>query len=361
MKKSIRKIYSTLSIPLTAVFLFVPPAFSGVLPSGGEYQLAGSVVDNGGGEKLTGGEYSSKSSIGQNNLPPNLGNADGGGYSNRTGFNNPPHFTYQGGLTTVLAMASGEMRLTLPSNSVDIESFDITLNKNPENQPLSVNPGKITDANEKIVYNDGGWSQLYASNLSEMAIFNEQSFYTKPLAKRGVLNLRYKDANDDGILDGSNPPVRVNTLNAWILDQDVNSWVQVPGGAVDQDAKMLTVFFGMPGVYALLGAQDQSVVNVKAYPVPFRPNGPQAGIGQGQTGTETAGITFDNLPQSGNITIYTLDGRLVKKMEIPETFGIAKLAWDVKTASGERAASGVYIWRAVSGSNAKTGKLMVIW
>ena len=361
MTKSTRKICRKIQLPLIAVFLFAAPVFSTVMPEGGEYQLAGSVVDNGGGEKMTGGEYSAKSSIGQSNLPPNRGNADGGTYTNRTGFNNPPHFTYQGGLTTVLAMASGDIRLTLPSNSVDKEAFDITLNKNPENQPLSIDPGKITDANEKIVYNDGGWSQLYANNLSEMAIFDEQSFYTKPLAKRGELNLRYRDGNDDGILDGSYPPVRVNTLNAWILDESVNSWVQVPGGGVDREAKMLTVYFGMPGVYALLGAQDQSVVNVKAYPVPFRPNGPQAGIGQGQTGTEAAGITFDNLPQSGNITIYTLDGRLVKKMEIPETFGIAKLAWDVKTASGERAASGVYIWRAVSGSNSKSGKLMVIW
>jgi len=346
---------------LSAVFLFALPASSAVLPSAGEYQLAASVVDNGGGANLTGGSYSVKGAIGQNNLPPNRGNAEAGEYSNRTGFNNPPHFSYQGGLPATLTMASGDMSLTLPSESVDKTAFDITLNKNPENQPLAVDPLKITDANEKIVYNDGSWAQLYPNNLSEMAIFDEQSFYSKPLAKRGIMNLRYKDANNDGILDGSYPPVRVDTLNAWILDESVNSWVQVRGGGVDKDTKMLTVYFGMPGVYALLGAQDTSVVNVKAYPVPFRPNGPQSGIGQGQTGTEAAGITFDNLPQTGNISIFTLDGRLVKKFDIQDTLGIAKLYWDVKTSSGEKAASGVYIWRVVSGSNSKTGKLMVIW
>ena len=361
MKKPTCKIFrNTISLP-TAVFLFVLPAFCSVLPSGGEYQLAASVVDNGGGAKLTGGDYSVKGSIGQNNLPPNRGNAEGGEYANRTGFNNPPHFSYQGGLPATLAMASGDMSLTLPADSVDKVYFDMTLNKNPENEPLAVDPLKITDANEKIVYNDGSWAQLYPNNLSEMAIFDEQSFYSKPLAKRGIMNLRYRDVNNDGILDGSNPPVRVDTLNAWILDESVNSWVQVRGGGVDKDSKMLTVYFGMPGVYALLGAQDQSVINVKAYPVPFRPNGPQAGIAQGQTGTEAGGITFDNLPQTGNISIYTLDGRLVKKLDIQDTFGIAKLYWDVKTSSGEKAASGVYIWRVVSGSNSKTGKLMVIW
>ncbi len=361
MNKPTSNFFRNIAGILAAVFFFALPAFSTVLPSAGDYQLASSVVDNGGGANLTGGNYSAKGSIGQNNLPPNLGNASGGDYTNRTGFNNPPHFIYQSGLSATLTSASGDISLTLPSDSVDKASFDITFNKNPDTQPLAVDPLKIADANEKIVYNNGSWAQLYPNNLSEMAIFDEESFYTKPLAKRGTMSLRYKDANNDGILDGSNPPVRVDTLNGWILDETVNSWVQVRGGGVNTDTKMLSVYFGMPGVYALLGAQDQTVSNVKAYPVPFRPNGPQAGIGQGQTGTEAAGITFDNLPQSGTISIYTLDGRLVKKLDIQDTLGLAKLYWDVKTSSGEKAASGVYIWRVVSGSNTKTGKLMVIW
>jgi hypothetical protein len=95
--------------------------------------------------------------------------------------------------------------------------------------------------------------------------------------------------------------------------------------------------------------------------VPFRPNVPQAGAGQGQTGAEAGGITFDNVPQAGSITIYTLDGRLVKKINIPDNLFIQTVSWDVRTDSGEKAASGVYIWRVVSGSNVKTGKLMVIW
>jgi hypothetical protein len=117
----------------------------------------------------------------------------------------------------------------------------------------------------------------------------------------------------------------------------------------------------MPGVYAVIGAIDDSVRDVFAFPVPFRPNGPQAGTGQGQTGTEAAGITFTNVPQSGRIEIYTLDGRLVTKIAIPAGLIMPEVKWDVRTAGGERAASGVYIWRVVAGGNAKTGKLMVIW
>ncbi|MCM2267518.1 MAG: T9SS type A sorting domain-containing protein [Elusimicrobiales bacterium] len=354
--KAVRRLFSL----LPALLLAAAPAFCDVLPSGGDYQLQGSVIDSGGGGKLAGGEYSVKSSIGQNSMPPNLGLTSGGVYSNRIGFDNPPHFTYQGKLPVVLTAAAG-FRLNLPSNSVSKELFDITLNKDPVAQPISVDPGKITNANEKIVYNDGGWSQLYANNISEMAIFDEQSFYTEALGSRGTLTFQYKDDNDDGILDGSNPPVRIGSLEAWILDQSVDAWVKMPAIVSDPATKLLTVPFGLPGVYALLGTQDLSVKNVKAYPVPFRPNGPQAGIGQGQTGTESGGITFDNLPQAGTITIFTLDGRQVKKITIPDNMFIQKLTWDVKTSSGEKVASGVYIWRIVAGPNSKTGKLMVIW
>ena len=346
---------------LTAAFLFMRPAFCAVMPSGADYQITNFAVDNGGGGKMTGGEYSAKGSIGQNSLPPNLGLSSGGEYANRVGFYNPPHFTYQAGLPVVFSMASGDVRVTLPANSVEKEVFDITMNKNPIYEPLSVDPNRIIYANDKKVYNETDWSQLFPNNLSEVAIFDEQDFYSKPLAHRGVMAIRYKDENNDGILDGSNPPVRVNTLNAWILDVSVDSWVQMPGEGADTNSKILTVNFGLPGVYALLGAQDRSVVNVKAYPVPFRPNGPQAGTGQWQTGTEAGGITFDNVPQGGDITIYTLDGRLVKKINIPDNMPIQKVTWNVRTASGERTASGVYIWRVVSGSNSKTGKIMVIW
>lgn len=361
MKKSAFKLFRDALTLLAAAFLFVPPASSQVLPSGGDYQVAASVIDNGGGEKMTGGAYAAKGSIAQNSLPAARNFSSGGDYASRTGFYNPPHFTYQRGLPSSLTMASGEIQVSLPADSVNgKEVFDITLNKDPVYKPVAVDPYKILNATEKMVYNDGEWAQLYSNNLSEMAIFDEQGFSTS-LAKRGVMNIRYKDANNDGVLDGSNPPVRVNTLSTWILDESVDSWVRMPGSGADAGSKTLTVYFGLPGVYAVLGAQDQSVVNVKAYPVPFRPNGPQAGTGQGQTGSETGGITFDNVPQGGNISIYTLDGRLVKKIEIPEVLSIQTMNWNVRTASGERVASGVYIWRVVSGSNSKTGKLMVIW
>jgi len=364
MKNPTLKTVCNILSPLTAVFLFVMPAFCSVLPSGGDYQIQSSVLDNGGGEKMTGGDYAAKGSIGPGSLPDNPGLTNGGGYANRTGFYNPPHFTYQGGLPLSFAMVPDDVRLTLPANSVGKEVFDITLNKNPMNQPLNIDPAKITNATEKLVYNEGAWSQLFPNNLSELSMFDEQSYYTDALAHRGTLAMRYKDDNNDGILDGSNPPVRASSLNAWGLDETYNTWVQLPGAAADETTRTIISYLDKPGVYAMLGSLVQAIPSTfKAFPVPFRPHGPQAGIGDGQTGTEATGITFEGVPQTGRIEIYTLDGRLVRKLTIPENLTSPyRVPWaPVSTDTGEKVASGVYIWRVVSGSNSKTGKLMVIW
>ena len=165
------------------------------------------------------------------------------------------------------------------------------------------------------------------------------------------------NTNNDGNVNGAPAGyvIRTNSLNAWGLDETNGNWAQMSDVNMDMSAKTLTFSFGMPGVYALLGILDQELKHdLYAYPVPFRPNGPNAGSGAGQTGTESDGITFKDVPEGGKIEIYTLDGRLVKKLPIPLTLTFPyNLKWDVKTASGERAASGVYIWRVVSGPNSK--------
>jgi hypothetical protein len=333
------------------------------ISSGGDLEMENSVIDNGGGTNLEGGDYTLKASVAQISLPGDIGLSNGGGYVNRTGFYNPPYFTYQSGLPTTFAMASEDANLSFPADSIDKRTFDITLNKDPLGRPLVVDPGKINDAIQKIVGNEGRWAQPVSNNLAEIAIFDEQDYYSKPLARKGLLTMRYSDADNNGIVDGSNPPVRANTLTAWGLDETRNTWVELPAVSADPGAHTLTSYFEMPGVYAMLGSRDLSISrNFKAYPVPFRPNGPQAGDGAGQTGTEASGITFENAPQSGDIEIYTIDGRLARKLPISDNLAFPyRVKWDVKTTSGDRAASGVYIWRVNSGTTALTGKLMVIW
>ncbi len=343
------------------VFFACLPALSAFSGSGGDFTVETSVVDNGGGGNLSGGEFNSRGSIAQAPMPDNPGFVSGGTYVNRVGFYNPPHLSFQKGLSAFASMPSGDVRLALPPNSVDKDRFDVTMNPDPLNAPVVVAPGKIASATSKLVINEGPWAQLLPGDLSEIYIFDEQDVFRSTLAAKGVLTMRYTDDNNDGIVDGSNPPVRVETLNTWVLDENRSMWVRLPESGSNPADKSISVLFGVPGVYAMLGAKADSVTDVYAFPVPFRPNGPQAGTGQGQTGTEAAGISFNMVPQTGSIEIYTIDGRLVRKFAIPENQIYPVATWDVKNASGTKAASGVYIWRVISGSNIKTGKLMVIW
>lgn len=314
-----------------------------------------------GGGQLSGGGYSVRGAAGQTILPDNPGATSGAGYSNRIGFYNPPRFSFQKGLSSFVESADRNFQLFIPAGAVEKEMFDITLNAAPQTDPLTAGAGAVDAANSKIVHNEGPWSQMAPGDISEAAIFDETGYQTGPLAQRGWMRLKCRDDDGDGILDGSDPPVRMDTLGAWVLDEPRRMWVKLGDGDTASVPGMVSIPFGMPGVYALIGAVDETVKDVYAFPVPFRPNGPRAGSGPGQTGTEADGITFANVPQRGDIEIYTLDGRLIRKLRIPDGLIIPSVKWDVRAASGDRAPSGTYIWRVVSGSNSKTGKLMVIW
>lgn len=350
-----------------AIFAAAALALAGARPvfcslsTGNGYELESSVQDSGGGDILTGGEYYSRASVAQVTVPEGTGNSVSGEYVNRSGFYNPPHFTFQKGLVSMVDFNSGKSSLSLPAGAVDKLVFDITLNYSPVTQPLEVDPSIISQANSKMERNEGSWSRLFSGHVTEMSVFDEQDVWDKPFAEKGSLSMRYADDDGDGILDNSYPPVRVDSMNAWMLDTGLAMWAKLPGAELNTSARSITAPFSASGVYALLGTVDESVRDVYAFPVPFRPYGPKAGSGAGQTGTESDGITFVNVPQVGHIDIFTLDGRLARRLEIPAGLVISKVKWDVRTSAGSRAASGVYIWRVVSGGNSKTGKLMVIW
>lgn len=362
--------YGTLQICracLLAAALYAPAGRTAYaeVSSGGDYSVDTSVIDNGGGAWLAGGEYAARGAIGQIVTPETQGR--GGNYATRAGFYNPPRLTYQKGLDTNLALVTGEVSLFMPANAVlDRELYEVGVTRDSPGRPFWANAlvdkTKVEDANRKMTVSEGPWAQTFVNDLTELYIFDEQSLTRDPLVKSGVLSLRYRDADGDGIIDYSNPPVRVDTVDAWVLDEKTRLWTLLPSMGLDLGNKTLTVKFQGPGVYNMIGALATTTEKVISFPVPFRPNGPQAGSGPGQTGTEADGIVFANLPQKGDINIYTLNGQLVKKIDIASNqFAIGQVRWDVKTAGGGKTASGVYIWRVVSGSNSKTGKLMIIW
>ena len=83
--------------------------------------------------------------------------------------------------------------------------------------------------------------------------------------------------------------------------------------------------------------------------------------GSGQTGTDSAGITFSNLPSECTIKVYTMSGRLVRELHHSDLVGpVGQEKWDGNTSSGDHAASGLYLWRVASSTDSKNGKLIII-
>lgn len=233
------------------------------------------------------------------------------------------------------------------------EAFEFFIN-DPMVSPLRVNPASITAATARLSQTQGAQASLVPQSVVEFNLLGESNaFYTANLAHPVTISLPYTDANNDGIVDGSNPPVRAKNLGIYVLDEMNSLWVRMPGATVDAAGHTVTGITPHFSVYALVGNSDNVVDDVHPFPVPWAPNS-----GNTLDGTLAGGITFTNLPSEGTVSIYTPSGQLVRSLPIPSF--AAQVRWDVKTPSGQDVVSGVYLWRVQSGRNSKVGKLMVI-
>jgi len=347
-------LYRTLAPFCAAAVLAIPAAAT---LSAGPFELSAPLKDGGGGIEAAGGELSLQGGAGQSALPAQR--PRGGAFELRRGFFDPPKLRLQAFLAYELRGPGGSA-LSLPAGSVDRPTFDLAFRRDPVGAPLNMDPAVIAAANEKMVRNGGPLAAVGAENIWDVSLHDEVDFLDGTLLASAMLSLPYRDADGDGMVDGTSPPVRVNTLELWRLDEKNALWVRDPSGRTDPAEKSIRAPLSHLSVFALIGGADTKVNPVYAYPVPFRPNGPSAGVGPGGSGTEAAGITFTNLPTEGVIEIFTLDGRFVRRLTIPVGLSPAALVWDVKNENGVKVASSVYLWRVVSGGNQKIGKLMVI-
>ena len=335
--------------------------------SGGNYSMNSSVTLPG-SRNLTGGNFSVDTVMGQYNLPTTIPSDElyGANYLLRMGFLNPPHFGMQSCYGLDLWDPSHTLHVVLAPYSVPVPSFNVLFNNDPASNPSSkVDPAIIAEANRKMLLDRGPFAQAVGSNIWEIDVQNVGSYYSGPISPNGAISMSFQYAtSNSGVFEaGTNPPVKASTLQLWRLDEQNAIWMRVADSEQDLSSHRITAPLRHLSVYALIGGADTAVNDVFVYPVPFRPNGPNAGIGAGRTGAEwtplAGGITFGNLPSEGSIEIYTLSGQLVRTLAIPPSTS-TNLRWDVKNSAGQSVASGVYIWRVVSGNNSKTGRLMVI-
>lgn len=344
---------------ILAMLLAAAPAASQV-SSGGDYRLERSAAASAAGAS-SGGEFQARSTVASlaGSQPAAGPVIEGGAFELRVGVLNPPPFAIQASSPVVMDLEGGALSVSVPSGAVPMALYDIAYSKDPIAEPITVSPSKILEANRKHESNDP-LARIKPENIWEFHVAGEEGYYTGNFASPMRLSFSYADANGDGVIDGTNPPVRAKTLAVWTLDEASGRWIKVQGASVDTVARKVSVSVSHFSVYAFIAGSDDEVAGVYAYPVPFRPNGPDAGLGPGQTGTAAAGIAFTNLPTEGSIEIFTLGGQLARRIEIPLGLGVPQLAWDVRNYAGEAVASGVYIWKVASRNAFKTGRLMVI-
>jgi len=250
----------------------------------------------------------------------------------------------------------GAYHLDIPAGA--LSDFALVLfSPDPINSPLRIDPSLIRDANQKA-YLSGGPYQTPVM-LGEFAMYNLKGQPINKFFTPATVTLPYNASN--GLLAGPNVPIRSSTLSMYILDSTHRLWVKVPESSVSTAGGTISASITQLSAFSLMGSASGSAADVYVFPNPWRPHGPDAGPGSGQTGTEAGGITFTNLPSECTISIYTVTQELVQKIHHSDATGTPKQeTWDGKTTGGQTVASGVYLWRVESSVDGINGKLMII-
>jgi hypothetical protein len=247
------------------------------------------------------------------------------------------------------------MSIRIPAEALPDFSM-VLLSRDPVRAPLRSDPKTIEEANRKASAAHGPYR--VPVSLQEINVYNPKGELLGPLAKPAELSIHY---GETPAASASKTLIRPRTLALWVLDEKHRLWVKIPASQNAADQRTVTAPVTYFSVFALMGSPDGSAADSYVFPVPWRPHGPRAGTGPGESGTEAEGLTFTNLPSECTIRLYTIAGDLVREIRHSDTGGtMAQEKWDATTAHGDPVASGVYLWRVESSVDAKIGKLMII-
>jgi len=253
----------------------------------------------------------------------------------------------------LMVAADAKTSLVVPSEAAPADFFTV-VRLDPLSHPERMDVGAYQEATRKAETSYDSYLKPVGESIREFAAYDASRNTITGFQKPVTVELPYRDADQDGIVDGSNPPIRVKTLAVWSLDESRRLWVRLPNPVVDTARQVVYAQTPHLSAFALIGAQDTNLDFVRVYPIPFRPNAGDPA----RYGRASEGVHFDNLPDSAEITIFTLTGRRVKRILHQ---GIGEERWLGDNEDGQKVASGVYRYLIRSGKNTKVGKVLVIW
>jgi len=195
-----------------------------------------------------------------------------------------------------------------------------------------------------------------AISAREITAYNmNHNKLTGTFTTSAYLEIPYPDANQDGLVDGSN--IKESSLQLYILEN--NQWKEIEPCGVNVDKNIVWCNINHLSTFMPIGilVAPSQLGNVAVYPNPFKPN---SGLGHEY-------ITFGSkhgigrrLTKYATIKIFTVSGDLVRTLEVvPEDNG--QKVWDTRNDAGKEVASGIYIYLITNPEGEKCiGKLAII-
>lgn len=158
--------------------------------------------------------------------------------------------------------------------------------------------------------------------------------------KEVTITIKYRDSDVAGMNE--------NNLVIARYDDTNKSWVKLPSTAYPEENKVVATTTRLSKFQLMERVAANNLRSVYCFPNPFKSS-------EGHVK-----ITFVNLTDYTNLKIFNIAGELVYSEEKPTPIG--KMDWYVKNHSGERVASGVYIYLITNNKGKNTtGKLAIIW
>ncbi len=179
-------------------------------------------------------------------------------------------------------------------------------------------------------------------------------------ANKVTITLPYPDDDQDGIVDGTN--IKEETLKVFYLNEITEKFIPVENSVIDSLSNYVTVAVDHFSIYVLMSAAPPvSVKESYAYPNPcYLKKAPSNCV-------KIANLPIDNTGKT-KIYIYNLAGESVRTLEqvageIETAPGVGSLIgkWDGRNDSGQKVASGIYIYLVKGSTGKKTEKIAIFW
>lgn len=242
---------------------------------------------------------------------------------------------------------NADVRLTIPANAFG-GGVKLFVSSDPEQNPLRV---ARTDLIAALAAPPTGLTFVPDSLIEIVATVNGLP-YTGTLGSSVTISVSYPDADSNGLIDGTFPPIEASRLVMHALKNQVPEWEPLTTTVDKVNRRVLgrTPHFS---VFALFGPSGigANLSELVVFPVPWKPG--SGGKFDSASFNGRLGLRFDRLPTEGVIKIYAFSGEAV--VEIPfAAVDAGTVIWDGRNQAGRNVASGIYFARVRSAAGGAT-------